>query len=84
MATFSAQPLSGAAIDVRCQLFRCGPQWDGDLSSKRGRDELVEIGHAARYDGWNWLTDLGVEAAIDDGLGVDKERWERQRRQARA
>lgn len=74
------QALTGAAIDVRHQLFRVGPQWDGDLVSKSGRDQLVALGHAARHQGWNWLTDLGTESAIDDGLGDDKQRWVRDRK----
>lgn len=55
--------LSGACHDVLIQLYR-GPRSDGDLASKSGRDELVDLGLAARVIinqefGWNALTALG-------------------------
>ncbi|MFG1300347.1 hypothetical protein V5F49_11190 [Xanthobacter sp. V3C-3] len=46
-------------------LFRNGPTWDGNLPSKQGRDGLVASGYAARCDGWNFLTEAGVQLAID-------------------
>lgn len=39
--------LSGAAIDTFRALAR-GPQFDGDVPSKVGRNELIELGLARR------------------------------------
>lgn len=65
--------LSGAAIDTFVALMR-GPQFDGDLPSKSGRSELIELGLARRdrkfvggqYDGcqMNELTDAGMKLAV--------------------
>jgi len=77
MAVFTAKPLSGAAMEVLWGLFVGGPTWDGDVASKRGRDELCELGLAQRHDGWQWLTDDGAIAAIDAGYGDRKEAWQR-------
>lgn len=38
--------LSGAALDTLIALVEEGPLWDGDLPSKRGRTELLELGMA--------------------------------------
>lgn len=38
--------------------------WDGDLTGKSVRDWLVERGLVQRFDGWNWLTQKGVEYCI--------------------
>lgn len=40
--------LSGAARDTLEQLYLSNPVEDGDLCSKRGREELVMLGMAAR------------------------------------
>lgn len=62
------RPLSSAAIDVLRQLFMRGPTWDGNLVSKSGRSELVELGYAEQNnDGWQWLTSSGVELAVTAG-----------------
>ena len=50
------------------QLFVGGPTWDGNLISKSHRDILVAAGFAERWNGWNWLTQEGVEAAVAGGL----------------
>ena len=50
------------------QLFVEGPTWDGNLRSKSDRDILVEAGFAERWNGWNWLTQEGVENAVASGL----------------
>jgi hypothetical protein len=48
--------LAWAALD---QLRR-GDVWDGDLVSKTGRTELIDLGLARRLgDGMNGLTDSG-------------------------
>ena len=61
------KPMSSSAIDVLRQLFLRGPVWDGNLVSKAGRTELVDSGYAAQSDGWQWLTDSGVELAVTAG-----------------
>ncbi|HHA2844576.1 hypothetical protein [Stenotrophomonas maltophilia] len=38
--------LSGAALDTLIALVEEGPLWDGDLPSKRGRTELLDLGMA--------------------------------------
>lgn len=65
--------LSGGAIDTFVALMR-GPQFDGDLPSKAGRSELIDLGLARRdrkfvggpYDGcqMNELTDAGMQLAV--------------------
>lgn len=57
--------MSGAAREVLEKLFMFGPRLDGDMPSKAGRSELVQLGHCARYNGWNWLTEQGVRYAVD-------------------
>lgn len=52
------------------QLFVQGPTWDGNLISKDERNSLVEAGLAERWNGWNWLTQEGVEAAVAGGLAA--------------
>ena len=69
--------LSGAAQDVLWQLFRNGPCGDGDLASKSGRSQLVDLAYADRGDGWNWLSSSGVLLALELGFGLRKERERR-------
>jgi hypothetical protein len=40
--------------------------WDGNLMSKGSRDALVELGMVARHQGWNFLTQKGVQQLIED------------------
>lgn len=54
--------------EVLMQLFVKGPTWDGNLISKSERDALVERGFVSRWNGWNFLTEEGVEAAVAGGL----------------
>lgn len=72
------QGLTGASQDVLWQLFRNGPTWDGDVASKSGRSDLVDLGYADRGDGWNWLTTPGVLLALELGFGSRKEKAQRQ------
>jgi hypothetical protein len=51
-------------IDQLGQLAK-GHVWDGNLISKHDRDELVKAGLAARLGGWNFLTDKGIEYAVN-------------------
>lgn len=52
------------------QLFVHGPTWDGNLVSKSERDRLVDAGLAMRWNGWNHLTQEGLEAAVAGGLAA--------------
>jgi len=58
--------LTSAARDVLGQLFVSGPTWDGNISSKSGRDELIEDGLARRIEGWAFLTSHGIKMATSD------------------
>ena len=60
---FKAKPLSSAAKDALLQLFVSGPTWDGNLISKSGRSELIELGLA--FNGWQSLTEEGVRVASE-------------------
>lgn len=64
---------SGADAVLRC-LFIHGPTWDGDVPSKSGRDELVSMGLAIRYEGFQQLTLSGLKVAVSSGLDREKER----------
>ena len=75
--------VSGSAREVMRCLFFHGPTWDGDVPSKSGRSELVDLGYAERGHGWQWLTTKGVEFAIGSLLlDQQKEKWQRQRRKS--
>lgn len=52
------------------QLFVYGPTWDGNLISKDERTALIAAGLASAWNGWNYLTDEGVEAAVAGGLAA--------------
>ncbi len=53
--------------EVLMQLFVFGPTWDGNLISKSDRDTLLRAGLASRYEGWNFLTEAGVQTALTGG-----------------
>ena len=77
MSTIIA-PISSAAIDTLRQMFLRGPTWDGNLVSKSGRSELVTLGLAECWDGWQWLTAAGVELAVTAGTErVKDDEWRR-------
>lgn len=62
------------------QLFVQGPTWDGNLVSKDERDRMVDAGLADRWNGWNYLTQEGVEAAVAGGMAARQwhdKRWYR-------
>lgn len=64
---------------MRCLFFH-GPTLDGDVPSKAGRGDLVDLGYCDRWNGWNWLTEAGVKFAVDSLLlEGQKERWKRER-----
>lgn len=74
--TSNARPLSSAAIDVLGQLFVYGPTWDGNITSKSGRDELVDAGLAFREGGWASLTPEGVRTSVEwDSRSRRDARW---------
>ncbi len=67
--------MTSAAREVMRCLFLLGPTWDGNIPSKSGRNELVDLGYAERWKGWAWLTRKGAEFAITSmDLGNEKER----------
>lgn len=68
-----AGELSAAARDVLSKIARLGPQEDGDIPSKSGRDELVSLGLVERADGDNLLTPKGqgCAATLDDVVPVE-------------
>lgn len=75
--------MSSAAHDVMRCLFFHGPTWDGDLPSKMGRSELVQLGYAEQWNGWQWLTAMGVRFAVEIlMLDRGKEKWQRERSEA--
>lgn len=63
-----------AMRDTIWQLFRNGPTRDGNMVSKRHRDDATEAGLIDRADGWNWLTHSGVTLALELGMGTEKDR----------
>lgn len=78
MSEATIRVLSSAAVDVLEQLFINGPCWDGNLVSKSGRSELVEVGLAFRRDGWQSLTQEGLRLAISaDVKARTNQRWYR-------
>ena len=52
------------------QLFVFGPTWDGHLVSQDQRNRLVSAGLAYRWNGWNQLTDAGLEAGLAGGISA--------------
>lgn len=70
--------LSSAAVDALGQLFVHGPTWDGDIISKTGRDDLIELGLASRAEGWAFITEKGLRLAISvEVKGRHDQRWYR-------
>jgi len=58
--------LTPAQLECLEQLVT--PVWDGNLISKRGRDELVEMGLVSRWNGLNFTTQDGY--VVLDALGM--------------
>jgi hypothetical protein len=75
--------LSGSAADTLRCLFFHGPTWDGNVPSKSARDELVNMGLAARGNGWQWLTRAGIEACFANKIHDEKDRRESRERKRR-
>jgi hypothetical protein len=70
--------------DTLEQLFFNGPTYDGDMVSKSQRDEMTNLGLVCRYDGYQTLTDRGLEICMRLGLDRAKEKRARQRAERRA
>jgi hypothetical protein len=49
-------------------MYKNGPVWDGDVISKRQRDELVKQGLCWRYNGYNMITLKGKRLIEVDGV----------------
>jgi hypothetical protein len=71
---------SSAIRDVMRCLFFHGPTWDGNIPSKRARNKLCHLGLVTHRFGFAWLTDAGVEVAINAGLDREKDLRERHSR----
>lgn len=56
--------ISSAAIEVLEKLFLFGPTLDGDLPSKNGRGELCRLSYCDTWNGWSFLTSVGIEYAV--------------------
>jgi hypothetical protein len=65
MTTFTAEPLSSAAVEVLGQLYVNGPTWDGNVASKAGRGDLCRAGLAWHAHGYANLTPEGVRTAVE-------------------
>lgn len=75
--------MSGWARETMRCLFFHGPTLDGDVPSKAGRSELVELGYAERWNGWQWLTLKGVQFAVNSLLlEREKDKWQHERSRA--
>lgn len=65
--------LSPMEIEQLKQLFY--PRWDGHVNSKMLRDLLNEKGMIDRWNGWNFISQLGI--CFLDAMGELDEDWER-------
>lgn len=61
------ETLGPSGLAMLQQLFMLGPTWDGNIVSKEARAQLVRLGFAYHADGWSFLTEEGVIAAIEFG-----------------
>lgn len=59
-------------LEQLIDIFR-GSVWDGNLISKRDRDELVKAGLVVKSHGWNIITPKGVTYLNELGLLVGME-----------
>jgi hypothetical protein len=59
--------LSTQSLVEQLQQLTC-LTWDGDLIGKSNRDELVKVGLAQRFNGWNLITEKGVKYLQDLGF----------------
>lgn len=79
--TIQTQTLMPSAVEALGQLFICGPVWDGDVVSKPGRSQLIQLGLAHRWEGWTTLTAEGLIAAVewklDPGANTLHQLWHR-------
>lgn len=54
-------------VEQLIQLFH-GVTWDGDLISKSDRKELVKAGLAGQDEGWNYITEQGIQFLEQGGF----------------
>jgi hypothetical protein len=59
-----AKPVSQGLIEMDQLRQLLTPCWDGNLLSKPARDHLHRSGLVGRVNGWNFLTDKGVEYCV--------------------
>ena len=50
--------------DTLVQLFMNGPTFDGDMVSKKQRDEMFGLGLVARFNGYQTLTLVGLKVCM--------------------
>jgi hypothetical protein len=78
--------LSSSATDVLGQLYVNGPTWDGNITSKVGRGELISEGLAFHAHGYASLTADGIEVATNWNMvelsNRHDKRWFEKRRQS--
>lgn len=60
---------------LKCLEQLVTPVWDGNLISKVGRDQLVDQGLAARWDGLNFATQDGMVILCTLGFMQDSTKF---------
>lgn len=43
-------------------IYTNGPVWDGDIIGPGQRDRLTKLGYVVRHEGYNHITDAGIQA----------------------
>ena len=66
--------------DTLLCLFLHGPTYDGEVPSKSARDELYKLKMIQRSNGFQWLTDAGVQWCFDLGFESEKRHWQHEYR----
>lgn len=59
-------------LEQLLDIFK-GSVWDGNLISKKDRDELVKSGLVTKAHGWNIITPKGIKYLSELGLLVGME-----------
>jgi len=59
---------TSAERDVLRQLFKNGPTWDGNITSKTGRDGLFRYKLAEYENGYTQLTIDGLKLCLNAGM----------------
>jgi hypothetical protein len=71
--TADLRAMPNGVHEAMWQLFKDGPTWDGNLINKEARTWIVQSGLAFRCNGYNALTETGVEMAVSLGMGERKD-----------